>query len=228
MFRSESQQTIPTNLYWRNHAISKTYRKNNNGGAALIGLTLLSQPAQAIPSTFSFGAGDSGLTTVTKTVNGVILTANNFSPTPTTVADSDGLCFAGTGTGFCPDLNSLNLSFSAPVQLISYRVGFVGDGNASASLTFTDGINSSVETNFDANSIPVTNFSTQFSVAANQLIGVTATGLSGTGTLQIRELTVEQATPVPLESDAFPVIAATIFMGGATWWKRRSVKIQQK
>jgi len=32
------------------------------------------------------------------------------------------------------------------------------------------------------------------------------------------------AQPVPLESDALPIISAAVFMAGGVWWKRRRAK----
>ncbi|MFN5513297.1 MAG: hypothetical protein ACK5CA_00710 [Cyanobacteriota bacterium] len=29
------------------------------------------------------------------------------------------------------------------------------------------------------------------------------------------------ATPVPLETDALPVVGSAVFMAGGLWWKRR-------
>ncbi|MFN9174905.1 MAG: PEP-CTERM sorting domain-containing protein [Synechocystis sp.] len=155
-------------------------------------------------------------------MGGVTLTANSFSPTTTTTADSDGLCFAGTD-GFCPNLTSFNLSFSAPVQLISYQTGFISLNTAT--LTFTQGANSSVQTSFvDESTIAFTN---QFGVAANQVISVTATNLSPSGSsLQIRQLTIDDAvTPVP---EPLTLLGATAAMGIGAAFKRRSGKAKHK
>jgi hypothetical protein len=158
---------------------------------------------------------DDGLASVTKTVDGVTLTASNFS-NGTTIADNDGLCFAGYGSNLCGTLNSLTLSFSAPVQLTSYRTGYTV-GTTTTTLTFSQGANSSVQTSFVVGN--TTNFNNQFSVAANQPITVTASNpASGSGILQINQLTV---TPVPFESDALPVVGSAAFMAGGLWWKRR-------
>ncbi|MFN5516492.1 MAG: hypothetical protein ACK5CA_17605 [Cyanobacteriota bacterium] len=146
-------------------------------------------------------------------MDGVTLTASNFS-NGTTIADNDGLCFAGANGGYCGTLDSLTLSFSAPVQLTSYRTGFTF---GTTTLTFSQGANSSVQTSFVGGN--TTNFNNQFSVAANQPITVTASNpASGSGILQINQLTV---TPVPFESDALPVVGSAAFMAGGLWWKRR-------
>lgn len=44
-----------------------------------------------------------------------------------------------------------------------------------------------------------------------------AIGESGT----ITTSSLEPATPVPLESDALPVLASAAFMAGGMWWKRK-------
>jgi len=189
----------------------------------LMGLNLLSQPAQALNITYLFGSGDNGLTTVTKSIDGITLTASNFSPTSTTSADIDGLCFAGTG-GFCPNLTSFNLSFSAPVQLISYTTGYFSLNTAT--LTFTQGANSSVQTSF-ANGT-TTNFTNQFNVAANQPINVISTNLSPSdSSLQISQLTVD-SVPFPWETDALPAIGSTVLFGVGLWTKRKFAKPLQK
>ncbi|MFN5515962.1 MAG: hypothetical protein ACK5CA_14780 [Cyanobacteriota bacterium] len=155
-------------------------------------------------------------------MNGVTLTASNFS-TGNSLANANGLCFVGSGTsttGVCRNLNSLTLSFSAPVQLISYQTGQNGFGT-SANLTFSDGTNSSLQTSFVVGN--TTNFSNQFSVPANQAINVTrsfSTTPPGGRALVLSQLTVD-ATPVPLESDALPVVGSAVFMAGGLWWKRK-------
>jgi hypothetical protein len=164
--------------------------------------------AFAAPITFTFGGADDGLTSVTKTVDGVSVTFNNFSPTPTTTADGDGLCVAGV-VGFCPPLSSFDFSFSAPVQLLSYQVGFVSFGANNQVLTFSQGSNTSVETNFVDEA--TVNFSTQFSVDANVIISAVRTTPpnESVGSLQLRQLTVN-VVPGPL-----PLLGAAVAFGAS-------------
>ncbi len=73
--------------------------------------------AQAV--TFTFDAGDNGLSTIEKTVDGITLTVSNPSPRSSFEVDPDGLTVLGLiGSPSEELLTSFDLSFSAPVQLI--------------------------------------------------------------------------------------------------------------
>jgi hypothetical protein len=41
----------------------------------------------------------------------------------------------------------------------------------------------------------------------------------------IASSSLQPATAVPLESDALPILGATLFMAGGLWWKRRRAKV---
>ena len=202
--------------------LAKLIEKTTMGGAALIGLTLLSQPAQAIQSTFSFTSiGQQDVSSIVQTVNGIQLTVDARSPAGDFRTDSSGVCVAGDST-FCTNnftlgpITSLNLTFDAPVQLISYNIGF-NISSPDIDLTFTQGGNVSAEgTNLGTGDRP---FANQFGVTENTPIILTNQSTSGQ-TLQISSITVD-ATPVPLESDAWSVLGATAFLGGGMWYKRR-------
>lgn len=94
-----------------------------------MGLSLLSQPVQAASITFSFDDSDNDLSIIVKNVDGIQLTMSNSNPAGNFRADSDGVCVAGN-SDFCTcfwaldRITSLNLTFDAPVQLISYNIGF--------------------------------------------------------------------------------------------------------
>jgi hypothetical protein len=180
-------------------------------GIACTAVVATQLPISAAPLTFNFSGTDNGLTTITKTVSGVTITLNNFSPTATVTADSDGICVAGLDgqVAFCPNLSSFQFSFSAPVQLISYQVGFISNGSGDQGLTFTEGVNTSFETNFV--DVATTNFSTQFGVDANAVITASRTTppSAGFGSLQIRQLTVDDSfVPVPGPLPVLGVAAA--------------------
>jgi hypothetical protein len=49
----------------------------------------------------------------------------------------------------------------------------------------------------------------------------TATNLGGAGALTISNFDATPATPVPFESDAFPVLVSMTFLGAGMWAKRR-------
>lgn len=153
--------------------------------------------AQAV--TFTFDDDDNGLSTIVKTVDGITLTLSNPSPRSDFEADSDGLVTLGS---FGSDVNSLigfDLTFSSPVQLVSYTVGFVGFGlDGDETLTLSDEISTSVENS--SFSTGLRNFSNQFTVAAGQTITVTNTNVDGNDILQwsaIEVTPVEEPTSVP-------------------------------
>jgi hypothetical protein len=117
-------------------------------------------------------------------------------------------------------ITSLNLTFDAPVQLISYNIGFNSDSEFG--LTFTQGGNVSAEgTNLGIGDRP---FANQFGVTANTPIILTNQGIAGT--LQISSITVDDNfTPVP---EPLTLLGATAAMGFGAAFKRRSGKAQQK
>lgn len=161
--------------------------------------------SQAAPITFEFDAGDDGLASVLKTVGGLSLTISDFSPQTLSIADEAGICLAGDydyepPNSFCApiaDLTGVVMSFSATVQLLSYQIGFLSESNDSAILTFIQGSNSSTETSFVPYSTAL--FSNQFLAQGNQDISVTASNLSGHGSVQLLQITVEylQGSSVP-------------------------------
>ncbi|WP_299082314.1 PEP-CTERM sorting domain-containing protein [uncultured Paraglaciecola sp.] len=166
--------------------------------AALAGLVLsVSSFANAGLITFNFNGADNDLASVIKTVNGVTLTASSFSPDSLSTADADGLCISGGGeiASFCGSLNDLTLTFSHAVKLISYEVGYLSTGNSGANILFTQGLNFSLQSNFvDENT---DNFTNQFNVVGNQSINVSASNLGGNGSLQFRQITIDDSVNVP-------------------------------
>ena len=163
--------------------------------AALAGLILsISGFANAGLITFNFNAADNNLASVIKTVDGTTLTVTSFSPHSVSTADSDGLCISGD-SGFCSSLNDFSLIFSHAVKLISYEVGFLSSGNSGANILLAQGPNFSLESNFvDENTH---NFTSQFNVVGNQSINVSASNLGGFGSLQFRQITIDDSVNVP-------------------------------
>jgi hypothetical protein len=194
--------------------------------------------AQAALITFDLTQFTDGADPTSITQDGVILTASDFNSDAGAAVDSDGLCIAG-GTDpstFCRNelptettstLSNFNFSFDAPVQLINYTVGFVERGANTASLwstTFSQGGNSSVETNWVDES--TVNFTNQFSVAGNQPVNVSTDfgTQSGAGTLQIRSLTVE--TNVQVVPEPSTILGTGVVLGVAKLMKRKKSNAQ--
>lgn len=172
--------------------------KNLLSSLFAFGLLSASMAANAALITYTFDGSADGQTTFSATQDGVTLTISDLSPTAAIGADSDGICLAGVN-GFCPDLTSLNISFSSDVQLVSYKVGFLSVFNESLNLLFEQGGNQSLETNFVNEA--VTSFSNQFVALANQAIGVSASNFGGFGSLQFRQITIDTSVvsePVPV------------------------------
>jgi hypothetical protein len=165
--------------------------------------------ANAAVITYTFDGSIDGQTTYSDTQGGVTLTISDLSPTAAIVADSDGICLAGA-SGFCDDLNSLNISFSSAVQLVSYQVGFLSTGNEALNLLFTQGANQSLETNFVDEAI--TSFSNQFIALAGQAISVNASNFGGVGSLQFRQLTIDTSVAVDPEPVPVPATIALFFL----------------
>jgi hypothetical protein len=183
----------------------------------LIGLSLLSQPVQAINITYSFDSGDDGLSTITKTDSGsgVTLTASNPNANGGNFqVDNNGLAL-GTSNG----ISEFSLSFSQAVTLNSYVVGYVRNGGTSP-------FSLSTSTNNPLGSEGNYNFNNPFTLTANQNYILSAP-LPGSGVSQISSITVD-ATAVPWETDALPVIGSTILFAGGLWARNKFAKPLQK
>lgn len=174
-----------------------------------IALTVALAPSKThAATTFTFDGSLDGLTNFNLTEDGITLTVSNFiSDINASVADSDGLCIAGFLSGsYCEDQSSLSLAFNTPVRLISYLTGFNSLGGASATVSFTQNSNSSIQTSFPE--AIVTPFNNQFTAAAGVPI-VTSRTSNATleSSIQFTQLTVEQVSntvpgPVPLAGAA--------------------------
>ncbi|MBL1208186.1 PEP-CTERM sorting domain-containing protein [Geminocystis sp. GBBB08] len=194
-----------------NHDIKKTYLyRLFRGGILILHASTFSQPVQAIAVTFDLSQFTDGVTSTSITNSGITLTASNFAPTTNSKSNSDGLCFFGSLGSFCGYNGYVKLTFSAPVQLLSYKPGNVSNTANRYPATFSQNSNYSAEINFVDEQ--VTNFNNQFVALGNQGINVSAYLNGNTGSLQIRELTVETqpaaAVPEPL------TIMGTILAGG--------------
>lgn len=177
--------------------------------------TLVASAAQA--AVFTFNAADDGLSTITQTVDGITLTVSNPSPSPTFRADGFGLSVFGFGSFAIID--SFNLSFSAPVQLIGYRVGFAGL-NGNESITLTAGSSSSVENSPFA--VGSRNFNNQFTVAANQTISVIGAGVDIGDLIQWSSIEVAPASPPPATPEPGSLVALGVIGLGFLGVKKKN------
>jgi hypothetical protein len=98
---------------------------------ALLGTLMLlcSNQAKALTTFNLSGDSLSELSEVNLTADGISLKIFDFvSETNLSIADSDGLCFAGNApdpnNDFCNRTSSLKLQFDKPIKLISYITGF--------------------------------------------------------------------------------------------------------
>ncbi len=174
-----------------------------------IALTVALAPSKThAATTFTFDGSLDGLTNFNLTEDGITLTVSNFiSDINASVADAEGLCIAGFISGsYCEDQSSLSLAFNTPVRLISYLTGFNSLERASATVSFTQNSNSSIQTSFPE--AIVTPFNNQFTAAAGVPI-VTSRTSNATleSSIQFTQLTVEQVSntvpgPVPLAGAA--------------------------
>ncbi|MBF2056809.1 MAG: PEP-CTERM sorting domain-containing protein [Cyanobacterium sp. T60_A2020_053] len=165
------------------------------GGGVALALVSFVNLAPADAATFTFNAGDDNLPTITKTVDGITLTASNPS-TGVFTTDSDGLCVLGN-TGFCQNITSFNLTFSKSVQLNSYQIGFVSSNN-NGQLTLTAGAFNTTEASpfVDEQN---RNFANMITVQANQVISVVGTiSTQGWSSLQWRQITVNEVMSPPV------------------------------
>jgi hypothetical protein len=176
-------------------------------------LTLLSQPAQAISLSFSFDESNHEQQTITKTVGGVTINLFGINSSGGVFnADPDGIVLDSYGGS-----NQFNISFDQAVQFASYGIGYTQDvTTGSFNLSNPNG---TASTGNDLANVGTFNFNNPFSLNAGQTSTLTATvnGLS-----QLKTITVDyNATPVPWETDATPVIGSTVLFGTGIWAKRK-------
>ena len=128
-----------------------------------MGLSLLSQPAQALNITYSFDGSDNGLSTITKTDSGsgVVLTLSNPNANGGNfIADGQGLGL-GTSNSFGQGISQFSLSFSQSVTLNSY---VIGDGGGNSMNPFSI----STSTNNPLRPAGNYSFNNPFTLTANQ------------------------------------------------------------
>jgi hypothetical protein len=203
-------------------------------GGALIGLGLLSVPAQAINITYNFDDSYNsydGLTSISKTVGGVTINLSNpnsndgkFSVAPYGIVLSSG----------ANKLTQFGISFSQSAQFISYEIGTYLSYNPPSlnrifSLSNPDGIGSTDLLSF----VGTGNFSNPFILnegKTSTLSTPLTSHLYGSSIVGFKSITVDvaDATAVPWETDALPVVGSTILFGFGVWAKRKSTKSLEK
>lgn len=187
-------------------ALAKLIAKSAIAGGAFIGLGLLSAPAQAINSwNWSFtGNGNQSASGTFQTADVTPTAGVTYSITGITGTynrDSVAYTITGLSTGF----NASNT--------------FQWNGTPSSSLLSDIG-----GISFTTSSQSVNMF---YAGSGYQSINRTTTNFDGSDN-SIVSSTLSPATPVPLETDALPVVGSTILLGLGVWAKRKSAKSIQK
>lgn len=197
-------------------------------GGTFISLGLLSAPAQAINITYAFDDSFNSQSSVSQTLSGVTATFSNINSNPGTFGSS----FYGIVLDSPGKLgNRFDISFNQSVKLLSYTVTlppFFG-GSATFDLSNPNGTGS---TGNDFANVGNFNLSNQFILDAGQTSTLTATlskpaNSPYDNTAYLKSITVD-ATPVPWETDALPVVGSTILFGLGVWAKSKSTKPIQK
>ncbi len=195
------------------------------GAGALVSVGLLSSSAQA--ATFDLTGFTDGADSTSIMADGINLTASNFNTGNGAGVDMDGLCIGDDkGSNFCSngepvEYSDFNLTFDQDVKLISYLPGFVGNEARSFMTKFSQGSESSTETDFRR--LVGSDFSNQFTAKAGVPVNVMTILIDDEfpdndllGILQFSELTVEKVAPQnPGEKVPEPVtILGTLLAGG--------------
>lgn len=100
-------------------------------GLVAVGATAAS--VQAAPTTFTFDASTKGQTSIIKSLDGIVMTLNNFTAGPKSGADADGQAVYCVASGYFTPCNhpttadfkpcsSFEMTFDVPVKLLSYNV----------------------------------------------------------------------------------------------------------
>jgi hypothetical protein len=192
--------------------LANLIKKSAMGGVTLMGLSLLSQPAQALDWNFSYSASNNFLGGTDTASFAGILSTDGTSP----VQQSQTYTISSaTGT----------LTYNGTTESISAASGtFQWDGSTGILLTLNGGIQFTTTTplgkincvSVDCTASP-DNYAPGFFVQEN----------TGGDALLISSNNLT-ATAVPWETDALPVVGSTIFFAGGLWAKRKFAKPLQK
>lgn len=160
--------------------------------------------AQGAIVTFTFDESANLQSTLSQTVSGLTFSASNpNSSNGKFAADSDGLLVTDNpGSG----PSSFQFSFSAPVQMVSYSIGFVLDGTSGSFTLSRPGQSSTGNGLASGGSFSING---TFTPSANQTINLTSSLSGSPGWSQIKTFTVN-TVPEPAEGMALAGIACGI------------------
>ncbi|MFN9621612.1 MAG: hypothetical protein ACK587_02060 [Cyanobacteriota bacterium] len=150
--------------------------------------------AQAAPTTFTFSDSDNNKTSILKSLDGITLKMENFTPGPNTYADPDGLAIVAPDYSSPQQLTSFTMTFDQPVKLLNYYLSYE-QSITGITTTYSQNLLQSIQTY--STSTGLNSFNNQFIAQANVPISVTSTSNGANAIAQINALTVEKVDPVP-------------------------------
>jgi len=180
----------------------------------LMGLNLLSQPAQAISWNFSYSAFDNTSFTGTLISDGnssainTVYNLTGISGTVTRNGTPASVSISSYG-GFAD--NTFVWNGTTGIALNAKGIGFTDSNNVSSILFSPAGGSNTSLGSYTTNSVSGVNF----------LFGVATSGILTSSSLT-------PATAVPWETDALPVIGSTVLFGFGLWAKQKFGKPLQK
>jgi hypothetical protein len=150
--------------------------------------------AQAAPTTFTFSGSDNNKTSILKSLDGITLKMENFTPGPNTWADGDGLGILAPLNSPSQKIISFTMTFDQPVKLLNYNLAY-NQNNSGITTTYSQNLLQSIQTYPTGTGL--ISFNNQFIADANVPISVTSNTTGAASVAQINALTVEKVDPVP-------------------------------
>jgi hypothetical protein len=150
--------------------------------------------AQAGQTTFSFDYLDDYKTSILKSLDGITLKMENFTPGPRSYADGDGFAILAPNLNPPATLTSFTMTFDQPVKLLNYNLSYLQaiDGTTT---TYSQNPLESIQTYTTGTGLQ--SFNNQFIAQANVPILVTSNDTGNYAMALITSLTVEKVDPVP-------------------------------
>ena len=187
-------------------------KKSVMGGATLIGLSMLSQPAQAINWNFSYTNNNGNSFTGTLISDGSSFAAN-------TIYNLTGISGTVTNNG-TPALVLGIFSYG-----LVYDNKFVWDGGTAIALPNAPGISFFEPTGYY--SVYSQAGGTGTTLSSFNTTGLSV-GASGSTSGDITSSSLTPATAVPWETDALSVLGSTILFAGGLWARNKFAQPLQK